>query len=308
MLTQERSAADADALAGAVRDLARQTHFPVAFGGIVNDGRARIGAIVGSRTRSLDGLNVQVMRGLGGRAMAELRPRATPDYGAAQHITHDYDRHILGEGISSLLAVPVIVGGRVRALLYGGAWASANVGDVLMKPAFQVADALATELRVRDEVERRLSALDGATAPGATATRSTMSGPTGAPTAGAAPHPSLPAAHREELRESYAELRTIASSIADPLVRARLAQVEQRLTVLSGDDKGSYATPTVSLSPRETDVLACAAIGATNAQIAAQLSLREGTVKAYLSSAMSKLDASTRHAAVTKARRSGLLP
>jgi DNA-binding NarL/FixJ family response regulator len=80
------------------------------------------------------------------------------------------------------------------------------------------------------------------------------------------------------------------------------------LAVLSGDDEASYPVSTVTLSPRETDVLACAAIGATNAQIAAQLSLREGTVKAYLSSAMSKLDASTRFAAVTKARRSGLLP
>jgi DNA-binding CsgD family transcriptional regulator len=305
MLTQERTSNDVDALTGAVRDLARQTHFPVAFGGMVQDGRAGIGTVVGSRTRSLDGLNVQVMRGLGGRAMAELRPRATPDYRAARHITHDYDRHILGEGISSLLAVPVIVGGRVRALLYGGAWASANVGDVVMKPAFQVADALATELRVRDEVARRLSALDGATSSGAAS--GTGGSGTGT-TARAVPHPSLPAAHREELRESYAELRTIASSIADPAVRARLAQVEQRLAVLSGDDEASYPVSTVTLSPRETDVLACAAIGATNAQIAAQLSLREGTVKAYLSSAMSKLDASTRFAAVTKARRSGLLP
>lgn len=268
----------------------------MSFGGLVSDGTARIGAIYGSRTRSLDGLSVQVMRGLGGRAMAELRPRATPDYGAARHITHDYDRHILGEGISTLLAVPVIVGGRVRGLLYGGAWASTNVGEVVMKPAFQVADALATELRVRDEVERRLSALDAGP------------GLTGVPAASPAQHPSLPAAHREELRESYAELRTIASTITDPSVRARLEQVEQRLAVLSGDGDAQHQASTVTLSPRETDVLACAAIGATNAQIAAQLSLREGTVKAYLSSAMSKLDASTRHAAVTKARRSGLLP
>ena len=66
--------------------------------------------------------------------------------------------------------------------------------------------------------------------------------------------------------------------------------------------------PTVRLSPRETDVLACAALGSTNAEIAAQLGLREGTIKAYLGTAMSKLDASTRHAAVTRARRAGLLP
>ncbi|HJB63451.1 MAG TPA: LuxR C-terminal-related transcriptional regulator, partial [Candidatus Microbacterium pullistercoris] len=42
--------------------------------------------------------------------------------------------------------------------------------------------------------------------------------------------------------------------------------------------------------------------------IAEQLGLREGTVKAYLGSAMSKLDTSTRHAAVATARRLGLLP
>ena len=46
----------------------------------------------------------------------------------------------------------------------------------------------------------------------------------------------------------------------------------------------------------------------TNAQIAATLSLKEVTVKSYLQAAMAKLDASTRHAAVAKARRAGLLP
>jgi len=51
----------------------------------------------------------------------------------------------------------------------------------------------------------------------------------------------------------------------------------------------------------------CAALGATNAQIAQTLSLREVTVKSYLRAAMAKLDASTRHAAVAKARRAGLL-
>ena len=47
---------------------------------------------------------------------------------------------------------------------------------------------------------------------------------------------------------------------------------------------------------------------ATNAEIATSLDLREGTVKSYLQSAMAKLDASTRHAAVATARRAGLLP
>jgi len=293
MLTQERSDDDVRLVAGAVRDLARRTHFPVAFGGLFSDGSVSVTSVVGSRTRSLDGLSVRPERGLGGRAMVELRPRMTRDYRSAQHITHDYDGQILGEGITTLLAVPVVVDGRARGVLYGGAWASQGVGDVVAAPAFKVADALAAELRVRDEVRRRVAKL--APAPLASA--------------------GLSAPLREELRESYAELRQVASGIVDPALRRRLEVIERRLAAISGDSgivrdtaAAGRSAGDVSLSPREIDVLACVALGATNAEIAGSLGLREGTVKAYLSSAMGKLDAATRHAAVTKARRSGLLP
>ena len=220
--------------------------------------------------------------------MTELRPRMTPDYRTARHITHDYDVHVLGEGITTLLAVPVIVDGVTRGVLYGGSWDSANVGDIVAAPAFQVADALAAELRIRDEVRRRLASMATAAPP--------ASGP-------------LPASQREELRESYAELRGIAASVQDAALRERLEKLERRLAALSGEEQPpSEPFVDVRLSPRETDVLACAALGATNAEIAATLGLREGTVKAYLGSAMAKLEASTRHAAVARARRAGLLP
>jgi DNA-binding CsgD family transcriptional regulator len=62
------------------------------------------------------------------------------------------------------------------------------------------------------------------------------------------------------------------------------------------------------LSPREVDVLACVALGATNADVAERLGLRPETVKGYLRSAMRKLGARTRLQAVIAARRSGLLP
>lgn len=277
------STTDSHLLSRAVRDLAQRTNFPVAFGGWQSDGLVHVTSIHGTRTRSLEGLTVRADRGLGGRAMTELRPRMTPDYASSQHITHDYDRHVLGEGISALLAVPVIVAGRTRAVLYGGAWASADVGEITAAAAFQVADALGTELRIRDEVARRLAV---ASPPAAT---------TG-----------LVPAQREELRESYAELRSIAARIEDAGLRERIADVERRLAALTGEE--AVTATDVRLSPRETDVLACAALGATNAEIAATLQLREGTVKAYLGAAMAKLDASTRHAAVAKARRAGLLP
>lgn len=285
MSTSTTAESEAELVAGAVRELSRRTRFPVAFGGLVDEGAVSVTTIVGNRTHSLDGLRVRPERGLGGRAMTELRPRMTSDYRSSQQITHDYDAFILGEGLQTLLAVPIVVAGRPRGVLYAGAWEQAQVGGVTTAPAMQVAQSIADELRIRDEVDRRLRAAEPA---------SSRVGTT----------------QREELRESFAELRSIAASVADAALRARLADVERRLLTLAGEPAPARTGPvsTVRLSRRETDVLACAALGSTNAEIALHLGLREGTVKAYLGTAMSKLDASTRHAAVVKARRAGLLP
>lgn len=276
---------DTELIARAVRELARRTRFPVAFGGLLDDGVVHVTTIVGNRTRSLDGLQVRPERGLGGRAMMELRPRMTSDYGSSQQITHDYDMFVLGEGLRTLLAVPIVVGGRSRGVLYAGAWEDEQIGGVTTAPAMQVAQSVADELRIREEVERRLRSAGPATA-------------------------TERAARQEQLRSAFAELRGIAGAIDDDGLRARIARVEEHLVALSGASPApaTGAVPVVRLSPRETDVLACAALGSTNAEIAARLGLREGTVKAYLGTAMSKLDASTRHSAVARARRAGLLP
>jgi DNA-binding CsgD family transcriptional regulator len=284
-LTGTRQMSDAQVLAGAVAELVRRTRFPVAFGGLEHDDAIHVTAVVGARTRSLEGLVVQASRGLGGRALVEKRPRLALDYRSSRSITHDYDRAVLGEGIATLFAVPVIVGERARGVIYCGSWAESPVGDVVARPAFDVAGELSSELRIRDEVRRRLSAVP-------------------APAEG----PALAPAAREELRETYAELRSIAAVVDDPAVRERLAGIERRLAALSMSEADAPLDLDVRLSPREIDVLACAALGATNAEIAGTLALREGTVKSYLQSAMAKLDASTRHAAVARARRAGLLP
>ena len=91
-------------------------------------------------------------------------------------------------------------------------------------------------------------------------------------------------------------------------MRERLQHLERRLAACRRRMPAARSRRIVTLSPRETDVLARVALGATNAEIASSLSLKEGTVKSYLQSAMAKLDASTRHSAVAKARRVGLLP
>lgn len=276
---------DAELVTQAVRELARRTRFPVAFGGLIEDGEVAVTSIVGNRTHALEGLRVRPERGLGGRALIERRPRMTSDYRSSQQITHDYDGFVLGEGLRTLLAIPIVVEGRSRGVLYAGAWEQSPIGGVTTAPAMSVADAVSTELRIRDEVGRRLQSMTP-------------------------PHPGFSPSHREELRESFAELRSISASVADEELRARLGELERRLLVIAGDAVPATTgpIPRVHLSPRETDVLACAALGATNAEIGAQLGLREGTVKAYLGTAMSKLDASTRHAAVARARRMGLLP
>ncbi|WP_295012219.1 LuxR C-terminal-related transcriptional regulator [uncultured Microbacterium sp.] len=274
---------EADLVARAVRDLVRRTRFPVAFGGLLTSGEVTVTAIVGNRTKSLEGLRVQPRRGLGGRALTELRPRMTQDYGASQQITHDYDGFVLGEGLRTLLAIPLVISGRPRGVLYAGAWEESPAEGVTTAPALQIADALTTELRIREEVERRLLAAASADSP------TGMSAPA-----------------REHLRESFAELRSVASLIEDPALRERLAGVERRLLELAAPTRGSAEA--ARLSPRERDVLSSAALGRTNAQVADALGLRESTVKAYLGAAMAKLDAPTRHAAVSRARRDGLIP
>jgi LuxR family transcriptional regulator, regulator of acetate metabolism len=270
-------------VARAVTDLTQRTSFPLAFGGLEREGAVHVSAIAGARTRHLEGLVVQASRGLGGRAFVERRPRLALDYRTAKTITHDYDRAILGEGIATLFAVPILVGGRTRGVLYCGSWAQAPVGDTVARPAFGIADEVAAELRIRDEVQRRLARM-----------------PQPADASGIAP------AAREELRESYAELRAISADVGDAAIRERLQRLERRLAALSSE----HADPDsdVRLSPREIDVLACVALGATNAGVAETLGLKEVTIKSYLASAMGKLDVTTRHAAVAKARRAGLMP
>jgi DNA-binding CsgD family transcriptional regulator len=279
---QAALASDDELLSRAVSDLAERTSLPVAFGGYEHEDAVEVTSVVGNRTRHLRGLVVHAMRGLGGRALVERRPRLALDYRTSRHITHDYDRVILGEGIATLFAVPVVVSGRARGILYCGSWEQARFGEETVRAAVHVAADLGTELRVRDEVRRRLAAL-----PPPEETR-------------------RDAALREGLRESFAEVRSIAASVTDADLRDRLAALERRLAALSRGEASEAID--VRLSPRETDVLACAALGSTNAEIGATLSLREGTVKSYLQSAMTKLEASTRHAAVTKARRAGILP
>lgn len=75
--------------------------------------------------------------------------------------------------------------------------------------------------------------------------------------------------------------------------------------VLSPELMVAAIEQTNPLTAREIEVLRCAATGATTRGIARALSLSEGTVRNYLSEAISKLDAATRQEAIKQAEEKG---
>ena len=93
-------------------------------------------------------------------------------------------------------------------------------------------------------------------------------------------------------------VRTVAggSMFADP-----------RLTALVMSEVGGNSTGIASLTERERGVLKLAAAGLNNQQIAQQLCVSRGSVKAYVSSLLHKLQVTHRAEAVAIAAREGLL-
>lgn len=217
--------------------------------------------------------------------VAQRAPASVHDYGNSSSITHHYDRPVLSEGLRSILAVPVMVRGTSRAVLYAAIRDCAPIGDRTADIVVAASRRLGTEIAIRDEVDRRLEmmqTLDVNAAGGATS---------------------------EELRDIHAELRSVAQTVADSSLQARLRGLSQRLAgILRPTADGADDDPAVHLTPREIDVLSHVALGCTNSEAAQRLSVGPETVKSYLRSAMSKLDARSRHEAVVTARRLGLLP
>jgi LuxR family transcriptional regulator, regulator of acetate metabolism len=260
--------------------LRRTTGLPVAFGGLVEPDRSRIriSELSGTATTSLLALAVTSGNGLGGKAVALARPCAVADYSMSRQISHEYDAAVAAEGLRSVLAVPVVVRRRVRGVLYGALRTAQPLGDRTLGAAVEAA---------RD-VEQALAVEDEARSLAAAARAEPAAGPAGG-------------AVWEQMREAHAALRALAPRIADPGLRAELLGVCGLLTPQAPRGEAR-------LAPRELDVLACVAAGATNAAASERLGLRPETVKSYLRSAMRKLGAHTRGEAVATARRTGLLP
>lgn len=270
---------DADVLRAELRRIASMTGLAVTFGGEVFERTLLLTELVGARTGSLRGLAVRPHAGLGGATLVGGRPRSVADYRRDPTITHDYDGPVLGEGIHSVLAAPVVVDGEARAVLYGAQRSPSPIADQTADFIVTSARRLATELSIRDEVDRRLRLREAAVAGAAT-------GMAGA----------------EQVREVHAELRRLA---ADSPNGAKLRELADRLTAALGGDAPAVEIP---LTVREVDVLTQVAMGCTNNEAAQRLSLRPETVKSYLRSAAAKLGTRTRHESVSRARLLRLIP
>ncbi|MDT3398051.1 LuxR C-terminal-related transcriptional regulator [Streptomyces sp. B1866] len=264
--------------------LRRRGGLPVAFGGVFAGTRQfRISDLTGTTTSSLQGLAVTPGNGLGGKVLTMSRPISVIDYTTSRAISHEYDEAVTAEGLRSILAVPVVVRGRVRGVLYGALRQPLALGDRALTAAMEAARELEQALALREEAQRLMTV---------------ASQPVEADTA-----------VWEEVREAHGELRALAQQVADPEVREQILAACRRLArASSGLPQSAAGRRVVDLSPREVDVLACVATGATNAAAAERLGLRPETVKSYLRSSMRKLGAHTRLQAVVEARRAGVLP
>jgi DNA-binding CsgD family transcriptional regulator len=279
---------DRDALRAAVREVHAQSGLEVGFGGLVPPtGRTavRLDELLGVQTAHLRHLEVRAGAGLGGRVLAERRPASVDDYRDARGITHDYDGPVLAEGLCTVAAVPVLVGGAPRAVLYAASREMGSVGDRVRDAMASAAARMAVELAIRDEVDRRVTLL-----------------------ADTAARADVGASRWEEIRAVHADLRLLAQTTTDELARDRLLTACGRLASLNANPDVAGEDRTVRLSARELDVLALVALGCSNREAATRLALRPETVKSYLGAAMAKLDAHTRLEAVVRARRLGLLP
>lgn len=245
----------------------------VGFGGAVDGSTLRLRHFDGTRTGALSGLEVVRGLGLGGRSWRERSTLGVPDYGRSAAISHDYDGPVRAEGLRAVVASPVVVGGAIRGVLYAGTREAAAYGDRLLDAVARTGDWLARELALEEEVDRRLRER-------------------------VAQLRRLEASASEQLRRAHAGLRQLRASATDPATREEVGRLLDELTPATA----------VQLSPRELDVLAQVATGASYAETAARLGLSAQTVKSYMRDLLPRLGAHSRHEAVVIARRQGLLP
>lgn len=241
-----------------------------------------IDRVSGERMDPVRGLTITAGAGIGGKAMLLGRPMAVTDYQRSDSITHDFDRPVAESGLRSILAIPVMLDGVPRAMLYGALRSTSPISDRRLDIAYRLISEYRFDLRVDDEVTQRIEELGTAAA-------------------------ASESAHlREQLRAIHAEARALAGQVTDPELRARIEALSLRA---GGSGEAADAGQAVHrLTKRELDVVVQVAAGLSNAGVADRLGLAPATVKSYLKTAMRKTGVHNRLALITECRRSGLIP
>jgi DNA-binding NarL/FixJ family response regulator len=261
-VTLDVRAADLALLRSSAARLRREREVPLVFGGLRDDHGVPVTLTMGEVTTDLASIVIRPSRGLGGKTWVSRRPSYVRDYGTSLDITHEYDRQILGERVTFLAVVPIVVRDDVRGLLYAGTRGAEPLSNDALEALVAESRRVSVEMEIRDEVDRRVELAESVRAAGPAT------------------------AELQRLREAFAEMRAIACETGDPRTRARL----EALLAEPAADAG------VELTARQLDVVSLVAAGCRNADIAERLGLAPETVKSYLRSAMARLGArSVRH-------------
>ncbi|WP_248963596.1 helix-turn-helix transcriptional regulator [Sphaerisporangium perillae] len=241
-----------------------------------------IDRLVGVTTEGLRNLRVAVGTGLGGKAMLLAKPVQVQDYCHAGGITHDYDAAVRREQIRAAFAVPFRVPQGPRGVIWGALRHEHVFGDRVIGDVMTVVRALERELAEDLALNGRLEHL-----------RAAAGGTRGDGRAAGDPVTSV--AERRRLVGICSELAHIASTM-DGHQRQQIDALVRRLT-----DEALGEAARVGLTAREREIIAEAAHGATNREIAAKLGIGAETVKSSLKSSMRKLGVSNRAALVAAA-------
>ncbi|WP_433296963.1 helix-turn-helix transcriptional regulator [Pseudonocardia sp. CA-142604] len=176
--------------------LRKVTGVPVVLGGATRHGadgvQLVLDRLMGTFGDSLRGLVVHPGKGLGGCVLRRRAPLRVNDYATTMAITHEYDQAVQAERLTSVFAVPVLLWGEVRSVLYGAVRDRRPIDDRTVRSAVVVADQL------QRDVENRLRRNPGETA------------------------------HRA--RGALAELAAVIRDTTDPGMRARLVRIQQDLS------------------------------------------------------------------------------
>ncbi|GAA4743232.1 LuxR C-terminal-related transcriptional regulator [Nocardioides endophyticus] len=265
----------ADVWESAVVQLRVTSGVDLAFAGDISDGRLVLKNFSGGHSGRLSNLAVARGAGAGGLAWRQARVVSIDDYRRARKITHEYDTPVLAEGIVGLVAAPVIVGPRVRGVLYGAVRQGSARGDRMQAAVEADARRLAHRLAVCDEVEHQV--VSQTTLLSQTSQR-----------------------NEEALRRVYARLREMRSTTTDPKT---FEQLENLLETINNIDD---VQP--SLTERQLDVLSLVATGDSYAAVAERLCISPQTVKSYMRDLMAQFSVHSRHEMVVACRRLGILP